>query len=326
MTTEHEDEIDAVEEKAKAIGKEIGVEEEEIPEFEIEEEDDSDAPVAKETAKAKEERVERDKLTNRDKRQLRKKKINDKFSEKDAIIAAQSSRLEELERRQNASDARWQGVNKAEVDKAINDTAAIYEKAKKDSLEAFNEGDGAKHLLALETMKNADDRYKQLHGMKQNIERAPAANSATNGQAKQDPRVTKKLKEWEARNDWYDPASGDADSAVTQTIAGVLIQEGFDPKSEEYWDELDERITKYMPDKLGAVDEDEDEIPSPRKRSAPPVSGGAKRGDVGGKRTIKLPTSYIEKMKREAPEIWNDPKRRAKLLNDRARILKENGQ
>src|SRR6202000_2382730 len=138
-------EIDATEEKAKVIGKEIGVEENDTPDYDIQEEDDE--RLAKDRhGESKEEAKEREKLSNRDKRQLRKKKINEKFNEKDAIIRAQQEKLEQFERRFAEVDNRLSGINRAEVDKAINDTAAMFSKAEQDSHAAFNTVAGLKHL------------------------------------------------------------------------------------------------------------------------------------------------------------------------------------
>lgn len=320
MTNEHEDEIDATEEKAKSIGKEIGVEEEQEPEFEIQEEDDE--RIAKERdAESGHERKEREKLSNREKRQLRKKKVNEKFNAKDEIIRAQQEKLEQFERRLAEVDGRLSGINKAEVDKALNDTASIFAQAERDSLAAFNEGDGMKHLRALQTMKDADDRFKQLRGVKEQLDRAPQHQQA----APQSHSIAKyKADEWMHRNMWYNAENGDYDSEIAKAISADLVKDKYDPASNDFWNELDNRLSKYMPDKF-ADDEDDEEEEAPvqkqKKRSTPPVNKASGRSDVTGKKTITLPTSLINMYK--ANGIWDDKVRMKKILADRERIIRE---
>lgn len=326
MTTDNEEiEIDETEQKAKAIGKDLGVEdnvnpEDDTPDYDITEE--ADERIGKERTESKEARQERDKLSNRDKRKMRKDKINQKFNEKDAIIIAQQQRMDAMERRLAEVDGRLSGINKSEVDKAISDTTAVYAKAKRESLEAFNEGDGEKHLAAIEQMKSADDRYKQLINVKNQLDQAPKQQQEQSPANQPDRLVKTKAKAWAERNTWYDVNLGDTDSEVAKSISGVLVKEGYDPKGDDFWDELDERLTKYIPEKAIAADDDEEEDqPKPRVRKAPPVNGGNPRGNNPAKRSITLPTSYVNTLK--ANGIWDDKVRLKKVLADRERIIRE---
>jgi hypothetical protein len=86
------DEIDATAEKAKDIGKELEVKDgldgkEALPDYEVIEEDDK--PLAKE----RDTKQERKQLTNKEKRDLRKKRVQEKFQQKDAIIENSNHRL-----------------------------------------------------------------------------------------------------------------------------------------------------------------------------------------------------------------------------------------
>ncbi len=324
MTDEIENEVDETAEKAKALGKEIGVVEEDEPDFEIIEEDDSSLAKNKEAAPADRDKKEREKLSNRDKRLLRKKKINEVISGKDALIQQQAERLAALEARQAEIDGRLSGINKAEIEKSYSDTQAIYAQAERDHDTAFAEGDAAKARQALVAMKEAGDRMNQLRGVYQQL---PAQGAAQQQAAPaQNPRkiADDKARAWLQQNSWYSATGTDKDSIVAQRLSQELINDGYDPKSDDFWDELDSKLDQAG---VGAAEEDEAEeeiIEKPKRRSTPPVSGGSARGDLKTKRTITLPTSYIEKMKREAPEIWNDPARRSRLLKERERILREN--
>lgn len=320
-----ETEVDETAEKAKAIGKDIGVEKEKKPddtgdEYEIQEEPDE--RIAKKRSDP-EDKKEREKLSNREKRLLRKKRINEKFSEKDAIIEAQAARLAALEAKAAQIDGRLHGINRAEVDKALLETQTVYAQAEAAHDAAFTEGDPAKARRALVTMKEADDRYRQLQGLKQKLEHTPESPQEPR-EIVLDPIITDKRREWEKRNTWYDAKGSDTDSEVAKAVAGALVKAGYDPKTDDFWDELDERLEGKISETEEPEEEIEEEAPKIKRRSAPPVGGGSARGDLKGKKTITLPTSYINTLK--ANGIYDDPVRMKKILADRARILKESGQ
>ncbi len=308
-------EVDDTEEKAKAIGKEIGVEEDDTPEYDIQEEDD-DKPLAKE----REPKKERVALSNKEKRDLRKKRINEKFSEKDAEIQRLSEENQQMKRWQQEVNGRLSGINKAEVDKAFNDTTAAFAQAEKDHADAFAEGDGVKATKAMRVMYDAQRRIEQLQGVKTQLETQPAQEQHVQ---QPDRAIANKAKEWAKRNSWYDASGKDVDSEIAKAISGVLANEGYDPKSDDFWDELDERLAERLPEKVSVQDDDEDELEQKpvKKRSSPPVNGGANRGDVKGKKTITLPTSYINMLKNNG--IWDDKVRLAKILKDRERVIRE---
>jgi hypothetical protein len=113
------------------------------------------------------------------------------------------------------------------------------------------------------------------------------------------------------------------------------VRDGFDPQSDDYWDELDDRLsTKGIGD---AQDDDYDDQQSqsqsqrerqtvrekPQRRS-PPVGGGNGRGDLGaGKTAVTLPTVFINALKEAG--IWDDQKRRSRAIQEHLRIKAERG-
>ncbi len=331
MATEKDDDIDAIEntetgKKAEEIGKELGVEKDDTPEYDIQEEDDS--PADERIAKEREPRKEADKkerkiLTNKEKRELRKKRVNDKFNEKDAIIAAQQEKLQQLESWKNEVDGRLSGINKAEVDKAFNATVAAFAQAEKDHADAFAEGDGQKATKAMRVMYEAQRQIEQLQGMKQQLDKQPMQAQQSQPESHVDRIIANKVQSWEADNPWFKKDKNgngiDDDSEVALALSARLVREGYDPKSDVFWDELDDRLADRLPEKVAR--DEEEEVEKPRKRSAPPVNGGANRSDLKGKKTITLPTSYINTLK--ANGIWDDPVRMKKIIADRERILKE---
>lgn len=220
------------------------------------------------------------------------------------------------------------GLNRSEVEKSFNNTQAIFNQAQKDSIDAFAEGDGAKHVKALQTMSDAGDIMKELRKTYANLERVqPQTREAQ--QPRVDYLVVNKAKAWAQNNSWYDPNGSDDDSAIAKAISGKLANEGYDPKTNDFWDELSERLSKRGIGEQAQNDDDyeddeEEVIPPKRRTSSPPVNGGSKRGDIKGKKTLILPTSYVNMLK--ASGIYDDPEKLKRVLANRERILKENGR
>lgn len=330
---EHETEVDETAEKAKAIGKEIGAVAEEkpddTPDYEIEEEPDAgeDVKLGKNREdKPAGEKKERKELSNREKRALRKKKINDKFNEKDAEIERLRSENLEIKRRQDETDNRLHGINKAEIEKAHRETVATFTNAEADHAAAFSEGDGAKATLAMRAMYDAQRKIEQLEGIYKQLEKLPPKETKEEPTPRQDPRIVSYAQDWGKKNPWYRKPGNEVDTAVALAVADVLVKEGYDPKSEDYWDELDDRLAERLPEKYAGDDdeEEEEEKPAPKKkRAGPPVGGGSPRGDTAGKKTIKLKTSYIDTLK--ANGIWDDVPRRNRVVKEYLRIRNESG-
>lgn len=323
-----QDEIQSTEDKAKAIGKELGVVEDktdDVPEFDIQEEPDERIAKEREPRIAK---ADRKQLSNKEKREIRKKRINEKFNEKDAIIAAQQEELNQIKRWQSDVDSRLSGINQAEINKAWDTNVAAFSKAEADHAAAFAEGDGAKATASMRAMYDAQRNIEKLQGIKQQMEKRPTQSQPQHDPSRPDPKVVNKAKAWAEKNTWYNASGVDVDSEIAKAISAVLVNEGYDPKGDDFWDELDDRLADKHVGGVDSADEaDEEDEPAPkvvRKRAGPPVASGSNRGDLKGKKIITLPTSYINTLK--ANGIWDDIPRRNRIIADRQRIIQESGQ
>jgi hypothetical protein len=95
-----------------------------------------------------------------------------------------------------------------------------------------------RQLESLKSMK--DNASRQISNPKQNISQPDIA-------------VQRNAAEWMGRNNWYDPEMKDADSKIAQALDKTLSEEGYDPSSQDYWEELDERLQKYLPHRYNVV-------------------------------------------------------------------------
>ena len=99
-----------------------------------------------------------------------------------------------------------------------------------------------------------------------------------------EPAPDPRAEEWASRNTWFGQ-----DRAMTYTAFEIhkdLVNEGFDPKSDEYYAEVDKRIKVDFPHKFGNTSE---------KQSTAPVQtvASANRSVKPGRKTVRLTSSQV---------------------------------
>ena len=102
-----------------------------------------------------------------------------------------------------------------------------------------------------------------------------------------------KAEDWASRNTWFGN-----DSAMTYTAFDIhkkLVEvEGFDPKSDEYYAEVDKRIRLEFPHKFDKVEDNTTE----RAKPAQNVASARRSASTGRKKTVKLTPSQVAIAKR----------------------------
>ncbi len=102
-----------------------------------------------------------------------------------------------------------------------------------------------------------------------------------------------KAEEWAARNTWFGN-----DSAMTYTAFDLhktlVEQEGYDPKSDEYYAEVDKRIRLEFPHKFDKVEDTTTE----RVRPTQNVASAKRSASTGRRKTVKLSPSQVAIAKR----------------------------
>jgi len=134
----------------------------------------------------------------------------------------------------------------------------------------------------LSSMKNREEpkKEKEVNITPQRSNAQPAAT---------DPRA----EEWAAKNSWFGN-----DSAMTYTAFDIhkklVEEEGFDPKTDEYYTEVDKRIRLEFPHKFDKVVETTTE----RVKPAQNVASAKRSASTGRKKTVKLTSSQVAIAKR----------------------------
>ncbi len=227
----------------------------------------------------------------------------------------------ELTRRQDATETSGIDGRISQLESAIRSASDVYAKA----IDA-NEGKDA-----AEAMEIRDNLRDQVNYLKQYKEQGATSLQEEEGP---EPALVEQVRTWHGKNDWFDFGRRDEDSAIAGAIDDMLIRDGYDPTTVEYYNELDKRIARRLPhlakkgkgngsdDDLGDehLDEHEEEVRKP---------GGPKFRVAGRERPLKSNEVHISRERREAmveAGVWDDPKLRAKYLKQYATWDRENAE
>jgi hypothetical protein len=208
----------------------------------------------------------------REERQLKKQLHRAKATESNHLINALRRQNDQMAERLAVLEQRTQGSDLARVDKAIEDGHLKLQYAKMRIKEATEMANGAALADAQEQWYESRRQVEALEAMKRKMVEEPRQ---TNIPQAPDPQLKRHAGDWMARNDWFDPEGGDTDSQVATKIDESLVKEGWDPKSGEYWEELDNRLSKYLPHRYNT--EQDDRSSNRRPRSVVTSSGRESR-------------------------------------------------
>lgn len=202
------------------------------------------------------------------------------------------------------------GSQLAQVDTAIQQANQAAEHFKAVIADAASKNDGRTLAEATEYMIAARTRAQQLSEFKSNAVRS------INAPKPLDTRLINKSQQFLGKNQWYGgPTSADPDSKVLTALDNSLTAEGWDPTSDAYWVELENRTAKYLPHRV------QRQGVAARPRS--PVAGGSTPSASGGE-TFKLSPDRVQAIK--SAGMWDDTAARAKMIKSYREYDKQNGR
>jgi len=223
------------------------------------------------------------KLTNRFREEERQRQAAVEYAE------AVKKQNEELKTRIDKLDTTYVGEFDTRVQSQSIAAKEAYKKALEEgNADAMYEAQQNISRIALEESRLAQlkaDRESKAKDVEQPQAQQPQAKQP---QAKPDP----KAEEWARKNTWFGQ-----DQTMTYAAFGLhkqLIEdEGFDATSDEYYNELDNRIRSEFPHKFQEA---------PKKSNAPRVASAgttaSRSSSPKGRRTVKLTASQIAIAKR----------------------------
>jgi hypothetical protein len=246
----------------------------------------------------------------REERKLKKQIHREKARESNHLIVALQKRNAEMAERLAVIEKKTAGADLARVDKAIEDAGVQVEYAKMQMQEAVSNNDGVALTRAQEQWFDSKRRVESLQNVKHQATRQ-MSQPQQNIQAP-DPEVQRLAADWMERNTWYDPNGRNEDSQIAQLIDKKLTEEGFDPSSEDYWDELDERMKKRMPDYSNRAYNDSN-VRNQRPRSVV-TSSGREATATTKSNEFRLTPDRVSAMKEAG--VWENIELRKKAISN----------
>jgi hypothetical protein len=275
------------------------------PDAEIDIEETKDESVV-ETEAPKEETTEQE--TTQQETKEEDSKLEDYSKGVQARIAKLTRKMREAERREQAAVEYAKAVEQKRqvLEKKFEKTDSDYikkfestitsglESAQKELAAAIEAGDAKAQVEANKRIAELSFENARLEQAKegretaqeekpvQNLSQANRVNiPQTDDPINPDPRA----EAWAAKNSWFG-----TDRAMTYTAFEIhkdlTEKEGYDPASDEYYEEVDKRIRVDFPHKFGKTD---------NKQSAAPVQtvASANRSVKPGRKTVRLTSSQV---------------------------------
>ena len=204
-----------------------------------------------------------------------------------AFAEAANKQKAELEGRLSTLDKSYT----SEFETRVKTNMAAARQALKTAIES-QDVDG--QIAAQEQISNLTMDAARLNAMKVAAESKPKEVNVTPQQTRQSAQTDPMAEAWAAENAWFGN-----DSAMTYTAFDIHKQlvekEGFDPKSKEYYEEVDKRIRVEFPHKFDKIEDNTTERAKPVQNVA---SAKRSASTSKGRKTVKLTPSQVAIAKR----------------------------
>ena len=215
-------------------------------------------------------------------------------------------RNDDLERRVTAQEQRAHQADLGTYDSQIASAAKEAEMAERVIAKAVEAGNGKDVAQAMRYRDQAMQKVQQLQFAKQQ-----AAQQRPSGQ-QLDDMTMHYANEFIKANPWYDSQGRDEDSAIVIAIDQSLAKDGYNPQTEEYWDELRKRAARRLPEKFKAERQsnERDTREERTPRGGPAVGSGREYAPASTRKEI-----YLSPERKQAlieAGVWDDPVLRMK--------------
>lgn len=209
-------------------------------------------------------------------------------------------RNDELERRMSAQEQRAHASDLGNLAQQAANAQREAEMAERVIAKAVEAGNGEDVTKAMRYRDQALHNLNQLQFAQQQARQRPAQTSTV------DDRTMRKAQEFLKENSWYDPQGRNEDSAIVLAIDQTLVRDGFDPTSDEYWDELKSRAARRLPERFSKA------RPERESRGGPSIGSGREHAPSSTRTEV-----YISPERKQAlmdAGVWDDPVLRMKYV------------
>lgn len=243
----------------------------------------------------------------RARRKAKKEYIKKTNEEKDQRLVMLQRQNQELMERLSNVERKTHSADLARLDKAIEDKELRLQYARMKMSEATSAGDGEAFAKAQEMWYETRREVESMKSLKENAVRSVNTQQPTNS-----AELQRQASRWMERNDWFSPEGGDEDSEIAKIIDQKLVKEGWNPASEEYWEELDKRLQKRLPHRYTDNYDEGNGRSSRRPRSIVTGSGREGTSSGGARNSFTLSPEQVRAIKDAG--LWDNPQSRNRMI------------
>tara|TARA_R100001460_G_scaffold61872_1_gene102012 strand:- start:1091 stop:2068 length:978 start_codon:yes stop_codon:yes gene_type:complete len=222
-----------------------------------------------------------------------KKRINNlvgRMREMERLYEATQKENEDLKKK-------YSSVGKGYVSEFEGRVTSAVDAAKSKLKKAIEDNDTEAQVTAQEQLAAAKADSVRLANLKASQKRDEENLKAVQAQQESQPQqqqaaVDYKAEAWAADNGWF--GQDRAMTATAMSYHDQLMQEGFDPTSDDYYNEIDSYIRKEFPQKFNDAKEDK----QPETKQPVQTVASAVRKTKSGRRVVKLTPSQVAIAKR----------------------------
>ena len=285
--------------------EEVDIPENEETSYEIEEEEEVQ-PQQAEPVQEEEQPQELDGIKTKG-AEKRIRQLVRQRKERDEQIAQLLAQNEELSSNLKQRESSFNEVSKLNLDaseKQLTDKVTL---ARNAYMEAFESGEKEKLLQAQEMLNEAQVDLKHLNLTKAQMEEVaeqPEPEQAAPVQQPVQQTPDPRAEEWAANNEWFGKDKILTVSALT--IDQELKAEGYDPDDEEFYQEVDRRLSEAFPHKFKSsevpVEENQNRVQEDTSVPAQVVGSSSRSTPNSSKSKIKLTKEDVRLANK-----WNIP-------------------
>jgi len=257
-------------------------------------------------------------------RERRRKEKVDRKGRRETAIKRDKTELDflrgrndDLEKRISNQEQRNRNQDIQGIDAAIAQANKEVNMAERVIAKAVENNNGNDVTKAMKYRDEAMNKAQHLHYNKQQA--AQQVNTAP----QVDDRTMHLAKQFMDDNPWYDSHGRDEDSAIVMAIDQSLSRDGYNPQTEEYWDELTARSARRLPERFDDDGGSRKPEKSVRKaRGGPAVGSGKEHAPSSTRREV-----YISPERKAAlveAGVWDDPVLRTRYVKRYAAYDKSN--
>lgn len=297
--------------------QEVDLEEDELEESEEAKEESSDKKESEEEevqiedseeSEQKEEGVDEDREAIRARRRREKKMKREKDRRHrellEATVVKMAQEINALKQNQGTVNKTLESFSAKSLESEQKELQQIYSQANAVMKKAIAEADGDKFAEAKAIADRAFARFNVLETKKTlKPEVSDEKHEEVAADKNQAPQFDKQTMVYanafiRKNSSWYDPKGQGRETKIVQAIDADLYEEGYDPASKDYWEELEARAAEVLPHRFKKN--------SSAQKAKVTVGGSGKDSNPSSYKTVQVPKEFLQTLKAAGYEQGSD--------------------